>query len=170
MNNRFFILAAVARNRVIGLANRMPWVIPEDLKYFKSLTWDNIVVMGRKTYESIGKPLPGRVNVVFASERISGDVITVGNLEEFFSLVEQKNGSGEWKEKDIFIIGGEKLFESFLPYVAKLYLTRIYENFPGDTFFPEIDMQQWNLVSNIRGIRNAKNPYDYEFHILERKI
>ncbi|MBW6515030.1 MAG: dihydrofolate reductase [Candidatus Cloacimonetes bacterium] len=163
------IVAAVAKNRVIGLANRIPWSLPEDLKHFKNLTWGNIVVMGRKTIESIGKPLPGRVNILFSRKQTDEDVYRVADIDEFFLLIDQKMNSGEWQEKEIFIIGGETLFELFLPYAQKLYLTRINEDFAGDTYFPLYDEDEWLLISSEKGKRDEDNPFDYDFMTYQKR-
>ena len=163
------IIAAVAKNRVIGLANRMPWSLPADLQHFKKLTINNIVVMGRKTLESIGSPLPKRINVVFSRSDVAEDVLRVSDIDEFFLLLERKIITGEWMEKEIFIIGGATLFELFLPYARKLYLTRINENFPGDTYFPLYDEDEWLLISSEKGPKDEDNPYDYDFLLYQKR-
>jgi dihydrofolate reductase len=163
------IIAAVARNRVIGLANRMPWSLPADLQHFKKLTTNNVVVMGRKTLESIGTPLPERVNVVFSRSDVSEDVLRVSDIDDFFLLLERKIITGEWMEKEIFIIGGATLFELFLPYAWKLYLTRINENFPGDTYFPLYEEDEWLFISSEKGPKDEDNPYDYDFLLYQKR-
>ena len=163
------LVVAVAHDRIIGFENRLPWRLPEDVKFFKNLTWDNIVVMGRKTYESIGKTLPARINIVFSSKKIDSDVITVSGFEEFIELKEKMMKTEEWQDKEIFVIGGESIFKLFLPYAQRMYLTMIYEKFEGDIFFPEFEENEWRLVYSEKGIKDKKNPYDYEFRIYERK-
>ncbi len=163
------LIAAIAKNRVIGLANRIPWSLPEDLQHFKRITMDNIVVMGRKTFESIGKPLPGRTNIVFSRKEVSPEVFRVSDIDEFFLLIDRESAEGEWSDKEIFIIGGETLFELFLPYAQKLYLTRINENFAGDTYFPLYDEDEWVLISSEKGKKDEDNPYDYEYLIYQRR-
>lgn len=168
-NSNISLVVAVAHDSVIGFENRLPWRLPEDVKFFKNLTWGNIVVMGRKTYESIGKTLPARLNIVFSGKKIDSDVITVSGLGEFMELKEQMAATEEWQDKEIFVIGGESIFKLFLPYAQRIYLTRIYEKFEGDTFFPLFQENEWKLVYSEKGIRDKKNPYDYEFQIYERK-
>lgn len=165
---RIALIAAASQNRVIGLAKKMPWSLPADLKHFKAITWGHIIVMGRKTYESIGDPLPGRINIVFSAKPLSGNLIRVSGLEDFFHLLSEKDLSQEWKGKRIFIIGGETIFKLFLPYAAMIFLTRINENFAGDTYFPLIDENQWKLTSLKKGLRNSQNPHDYEFLTYEK--
>jgi len=163
------IIAAVSENGVIGEDNRMPWHLPSDLDYFKSITWGNLVIMGRRTYESIGKPLPGRVNIVFSSNELEDDVWSVKNVEEFQMLWQEKTREGSWKDKELFVIGGAELFRLFLPLARKLYITRIHADFPGDTHFPEIDRQKWQLVSTRKGIRDEENRYEHDFLIYVKR-
>jgi dihydrofolate reductase len=163
------LIAAAAENRVIGSANKMPWHLPEDLKRFKSLTWGNIVVMGRKTLESIGNPLPGRINIVLSSQELNSEVLTVSGMHEFFRLAEEKKASGEWLHKEVFIIGGEMIFRLFLPYAQRIYLTQIRETFPGDTFFPELDEREWQLISSEQPEDIVFTGYDYNFLIYEKR-
>ncbi|MFA5499278.1 MAG: dihydrofolate reductase [Candidatus Cloacimonadia bacterium] len=161
------IVVAVAEKDVIGCENKMPWDLPADLNYFKNLTLGNIVVMGRKTYESINQPLPGRINIVITTRKIKNDVITVKNIDEFFELIEQQ--SELWSDKEIFIIGGTAIYKAFLPCVDTIYRTRIYAEFEGDTFFPLIDEKEWYVAETEKGIRDDNNCYDYEFQVLKRR-
>ena len=129
---QFAILAAVASNRVIGLNNSLPWHLPEDLKHFKQLTTGHIVVMGRRTFESIGRPLPNRTNVVLSRQHnlnIPG-VFIVNSIQEI-----QERFTTE--DRPIFIIGGANLYQQTLPLCQRLYLTEIQQDFTGDVFFPE---------------------------------
>lgn len=123
------LIAAVAENRVIGKNGRMPWDIPEDLEYFKRLTTGNAVIMGRKTYEGIGRPLPERRNIILSKTRkFDGEnCVTVSSMEEAIR---------EAGDRDIFVIGGEEVFRMFLPMAEVLYLTEIEREYEGDTFFP----------------------------------
>lgn len=134
------IISAISKNNVIGLNNTLPWHLPEDLKHFKNLTTGKTVVMGRKTFESIGKPLPNRTNIVLSRNNkeinIPG-VITTNNIE---SLIHSEN--------EIFIIGGSEIYSLFLPYANKLYLTLIDEEYEGDTYFPDIDYEKWDMIKS----------------------
>jgi len=156
------IIFAMGRNRVIGKDNNLPWRLPADLAYFKSKTIGHTVIMGRKTYESLGKPLPGRNNVVITRNRaleIEGCTV--------YSSIEEALRLGDSEE--VFVIGGADIYKSFLPYADKLYITSIDDTFEGDTFFPEIDYSLWRLVSDIPGEKNEKNPYMYSFLVYERR-
>jgi len=154
---------AMDRNRAIGYENKLPWHLPADLKFFKTTTMGHPILMGRKTYESIGKPLPGRRNIVLTRDRdyTAAGCDVVHSPEEAIALV----GEGE----EGFVIGGAELFHLFLPYADKMYVTRIDHAFEGDTYFPEIDEGKWRLVSTEAGVRDEKNPYDFRFEIYEKK-
>ena len=138
------IIVAMTDDRVIGRDNKLPWHISEDLKRFKALTMGHPIIMGRKTYESIGKPLPGRHNIVISREpkRSYAGVTVVQSLDaalDAFAAV----------DTELFVIGGAKIYELALPIADRLYLTLIHSKFEGDTFFPEIDLKK-------------------DFHVLER--
>lgn len=155
------LIAAIDRNNVIGKDNKMPWTLPLDLAYFKKLTTGHIVVMGRKTFESMGKALPNRTNWIVTRDK---SYLAEG-CQKFYSIDEVLKASNT---DEIFIIGGEKLYSEFFPAADKLYITLIDESFIGDTYFPEIRGEDWNLVSKIKGEKNEKNPYDYYFMIYEK--
>jgi len=160
------IIVAISENNVIGNRYGMPWHLPNDLQYFKEKTIDNVVVMGRKTYESIGQPLPNRINIVLTSEE-KLDVKRVASIDELFELIERNKEV--YEEKEIFIIGGAEIYELFLPYAQKMYITRIFHQFEGDIFFPVFKAADWSLISKEKGIRDAENDYEYEFQTYERK-
>lgn len=150
------MIAAMDRNRVIGQDNRMPWHIPADLAYFKKITLDHPVIMGRKTFESIGKPLPGRENVILTKKKdyqINGCLI----LHSTSDVLTYS------KDKDVFVIGGAQIYQTLFPYTNRLYITFIAAEFLGDSFFPEINPQQWELIAKTPGERNERNPYEYYF-------
>ncbi len=130
------IIVAMARNRVIGNKNQLPWHLPEDLKHFKQTTMGHTIVMGRKTYESIGRPLPGRNNIVLTrnQEFQAQGVSIIHNLNE---ILHAKDIA---ENEEIFIIGGAQLYTKALPHTETLYLTLIDRDFAGDTHFPEIDL------------------------------
>ena len=131
------LIAAIGRNRVIGKDNSLPWKLPEDMKRFKELTLGKPVVMGRKTFESIGKSLPNRKNIIITRDRnFSADgCITVHSVGE---ALKSAKGSEE-----IMIIGGEQIFKEFLPTANRMYLTFIDEDFEGDAYFPEYNENEW---------------------------
>lgn len=155
-------LVAMSQNRVIGKENDLPWRLPADLAYFKQKTLGHTVIMGRKTYESIGRPLPNRKNVILTRDKqFSADgCIVFHSLEDTLNWLDDKN--------EHFVIGGAEILSQFLPYVKRMYITCIYEDFEGDTYFPELDMSKWTLISKEKGIKDEKNPYDYEFLVYER--
>ncbi|MGD6777487.1 dihydrofolate reductase [Sutcliffiella horikoshii] len=155
------IIVATDRNNLIGKDNDLPWRIPTDLAYFKKVTMGSTIVMGRKTYESIGKPLPYRRNIILSRQDFHAEGCeTLHSLEE----VQQLNKDGE----ELFIIGGAHIFKEALPIADFLYLTYIDEEFVGDTYFPEINEQDWELLSSEKGIKDEKNPYDYYFKKYKR--
>ncbi|MGG3470183.1 dihydrofolate reductase [Neobacillus pocheonensis] len=157
-------IVAMDENRVIGKDNQLPWHLPEDLKFFKRVTLGHPIAMGRKTHESIGRALPGRENIIITrQEGYESECCTV------FYSVEDFVKYSRGQDDEIFVIGGAEIFKETFPFADRLYITRIYENFAGDTFFPEYDLQKWELVSCEKGIKDEKNPYDYEFRIYDKK-
>jgi len=137
--NLISIIAAIDQNYLIGNSNHLPWNIKEDLHFFRRVTMGHPVVMGKRTWLSIGKPLDGRVNVILTHDRtfnIPGCLI-VNSVEEVIS---------QFSEQEIIIIGGAEVFRQFLPYANNLYLTKIKHAFTGDTYFPQIDWNDWNIV------------------------
>ncbi|BDG47414.1 MULTISPECIES: dihydrofolate reductase [Parageobacillus] len=155
---------AMDQNRVIGKDNRLPWHLPADLAYFKKVTMGHAIMMGRKTFESIGRPLPGRENVVVTRNRsFRAEGCTV-----LHSLEEVRQFAAN-RDDEVFVIGGAELFQATLPVADRLYITKIEASFPGDTFYPAFDESQWQLVSYTKGIKDEKNPYDYAFMVYERK-
>jgi dihydrofolate reductase len=158
------MIAAMAENRVIGKDGGMPWHLPGDLRFFKETTYGKTVVMGRKTYESIGKPLPGRKNVVMTSRtNFQPEGVTVVHTKEDVLQLEKK-------EQELVIMGGATLYEAFMPEADRLYLTRIEKEFSGDTFFPEFNESEWETVEERRGEINEKNQIPHMFQTLERKV
>ena len=158
------LLVAISENNVIGKDNKLPWHLPEDLKYFKNTTWALPIIMGRKTFESIGKALPGRTNIVITrNKNLKFDgVKMVTNLEQATKIGESLG------MKEVFVIGGAEIFTTALPGADRIYLTRIHQNFEGDVFFPEID-KSWELISNRNNSPDEKNKYACSFQIWERR-
>lgn len=148
---------------MIGSGNKLPWHLPADLKRFKALTLNHPVIMGRKTFESIGKPLPGRTNIVVTRQK---DLKPCGYLvahstDEALQLAQDS--------QEIFAIGGLKIFEAFLPYADKIYLTMIHHDFEGDTRLFTIEEKSWQEVSREDFPADSENRYPYSFLIYERK-
>lgn len=156
------IIAALARNGAIGRGNRMPWRLPEDLKRFRRLTMGHAVIMGRKTFESIGSPLAGRSNIVITRSRDWNPpgCVVVHSLEAAFDAA---GNSGE-----AFVIGGAQIYELALPRARRLYLTEIERDFEGDAFFPQLDRLRWREVSRERHARRGAEDFDYAFVEYER--
>jgi dihydrofolate reductase len=157
------MILAMDRNRVIGLDNDIPWRLPADLKRFKSVTMGKPIIMGRKTYESIGRPLPGRHNIVVTrSKGYQAEGCTVvGSLNEALAAA---IGSEE-----VMIIGGATLYEQLLPCADRLYLTLIEANVEGDTFFPEIEITKWEEVSQETFEADDTNPFAFRIVTLDRR-
>ncbi|NMA96114.1 MAG: dihydrofolate reductase, partial [Clostridiales bacterium] len=147
---------------VIGLNNDMPWHLPEDLKYFQRTTMGKTVVMGRKTFESLKKPLKGRKNIILTRNKSFAhrSCLVLNSLEDVLAEVRG--------EKETFIIGGAKIYRLFLPYAKRIYMTYIDHEFEGDTFLPEISLTDWILTSETPGRKDEKNPYNYYFRVYDR--
>jgi len=158
-------IVAVSENNVIGKDNQLPWHLPSDMKYFKNKTWAMPVVMGRKTFEALGKPLEGRTNIVITRQtdwRPAG-VEIVHSIDQ--AIVE----ATKLDAKEIFIIGGAEIFSAALPSADRIYLTLIHHGFEGDAFFPELKQEEWKLVSNKDHEADEKNKYAHSFQVWERK-
>lgn len=158
------LLVAMDRNNVIGFENDMPWHLPNDLKFFKETTTGNTIVMGRKTFESIGRVLPNRKHIVLtkSNNNFPDEVEVVQDIESIIQLSESN-------DEELFVIGGGNIFKQLLPYADKLYVTLINETFEGDVFFPNISMEEWEEVSKEKGIQDERNPYEYYFIQYVRK-
>ncbi|WIF94904.1 dihydrofolate reductase [Caminicella sporogenes] len=158
------IIAAMDKNGLIGKNGVLPWHLPKDLEYFKKVTTGHIVIMGRKTYESLGKPLQKRRNIVLTNNKSfkADGVEIVYSVEEALSKIYKK-------DEEVFIIGGKKIYEQFISVSNKLYITKIEYEFKGDTYFPYIDYNDWELVSIKRGILDELNPYKYYYYIYKRR-
>lgn len=162
------LIVAQSVNRVIGRENKMPWHLPEDLQYFKRVTMGNAIVMGRKTFESIGRPLPGRTNIVVtrnadyqaAGVEVVHDLATALSRAEDLALI---NGNEE-----LLVIGGSELYHQALPAAERLYLTQVHAEVEGDAFFPALDMHEWQEVGREDYAADERNPYAYSFLVLDR--
>ncbi|MBI3576081.1 MAG: type 3 dihydrofolate reductase [Gammaproteobacteria bacterium] len=159
---RISIIAALAENRVIGVNNTLPWRLPNDLKHFRRLTTGHAIILGRKNYESIGKPLPERTNIVITRNR---DFRATGCLVAH-SLDEALTLAGN--DPEIFVIGGAEIYRAALARTNRLYLTRVHATIAGDTHFPEFDETEWREISRERHERDERHAYDYSFVVLER--
>ncbi|MFT0212284.1 dihydrofolate reductase [Pseudomonas sp. F1_0610] len=157
------LIVATTENNVIGLNNKMPWHLPEDLKYFKRRTLGKPVIMGRKTWESLGRPLPSRLNIV-VSRQVD---LTLEGAEVFADLKQACQRAQMWAQQqavdEVMIIGGAQLYQQALPIVDRVYRTRIHMTCEGDAFFPELDEQQWHqLEAESYPARESLPAYTFE--------
>lgn len=156
------IIVAMAENRVIGVTNTLPWRLPEDLRHFRRLTTGHAVIMGRKNYESIGKPLPERRNIVLTrqpSYSASGCIVT-------HSPDEALSAAGD--DPEIFVIGGADLYREFLPVADRLYLTLVHARIDGDTYFPHYEASEWRETGREEHSADDRHIHNYTFLTLER--
>lgn len=154
---RISILVAMARNRTIGINNTLPWRIPEDLKHFKTLTMGHCMIMGRKTFDSIGKPLPGRTSIVVTRNRelrISGCTMAHSLLEAIAACA---------NDDEIFVVGGAELYAQALPLTDTLYVTEIQQDVEGDAHFPPFDRAQWQEISREKRAQEVPQALEYHF-------
>lgn len=159
------LIVAVSENGVIGKDNQLPWHLPKDLKYFKNQTWGMPILMGRKTFESIGKPLPGRKSIVITRNNDwQHDGVEVVHSVE--AAIEKAKELGA---KEIFVIGGAEIFHTSLPKADRIYLTRVHHHVDGDVYFESPDAEQWNLIKNQFSPSDEKNAYSHTFQVWERK-
>ena len=157
------IIAGMDNNRLIGQGNRLPWRLPADMQHFRRHTLGKPVLMGRKTFESIGKPLPQRTNIILTHDlnyRAEGCIIT-HSIEE---ALDAATGSEE-----TMIIGGASIYELFFPLTNRLYLTYIHDCFQGDVYFPAFDLADWQEVKRVDRQPDEKNPHPYSFLFLHRR-
>ena len=159
------IVVAASENQVIGRDNQLLWHLPNDMKFFKNCTWAMPVIMGRKTFESLGKALSGRTNIVITRQQDweAPGVQVVSSLEEAVSK------AAEVDAKEAFVIGGGEIYEQALPLTNRIYLTRVHVSLEGDTYFPVLDPAKWVLLSNLDFPADDKHAYPYSFQVWERK-
>lgn len=155
------IIVAASTNNVIGVRGELPWRLSDDLRHFKATTMGKPIVMGRKTYESIGRPLPGRQNIVITRQAnfVAEGCDVVASLEDAAA----KTGD----EKEIVVIGGSEIYSLALPMAERLYLTRVHAEVDGDAFFPEIDKTEWRLMTDEPHEADERNEYPYSFRVFE---
>jgi len=157
-------LVAASENNVIGKNNQLPWNLPDDFKYFKNKTWGMPVIMGRNTFESLANSLPGRFNIVVTSQNLNKENIIVAH-----SIDEAIAKGIETDCKEIFIIGGGKIFEQSMNIVNRIYITRVHTIIDGDAFYPVIDEPYWERVSSDKHFADDKHAFDYTFEIWQKK-
>ncbi len=162
---KMYIIAAIANNNVIGSENRLIWHLPADLKHFRELTMGHTLIMGRKTFESIGKPLKGRKTIVVTSGKdydAQGEQVA-HHIKEAVRMVKD--------EKEVFVAGGSDIYEQTIDlyHTRRMYITRIFANFEGDAFFPEIDPEKWELIDMEEHKPDENNKYPYAFMTYKKK-
>jgi dihydrofolate reductase len=156
------IIVAMDRNRVIGKGDALPWHISSDLKNFKKITMGKPIVMGRKTHESIGRPLPGRENIILTRDKtyqVEGCTV-LHSMDEIFEHCKNV--------EEVMITGGSEIYKLSLEQASRLYLTEVHTEIEGDTYFPEFDRDEWDEVSREDFEADEKNEFDYSFVLLER--
>ena len=157
------LIVAMAANGAIGRDNSLPWRLPDDLKRFKAITTGKPLLMGRKTYESIGRPLPGRTNLVLTRDREwrADGVVIVRSLGQALGCARDA--------EELVAIGGEEIYRLLMPFARRIYLTLVHADIPGDTFFPDFDPTQWADVECHSHQADERNRYAFTFMTLERK-
>ena len=159
------LIVAAAENNSIGKNNQLLWHLPNDLKFFKNTTWGMPVIMGRKTFEAVNKPLPGRFNIVITRQdgwKADG-VIVVKDINDALQKAAETNC------KEIFIIGGGEIYKQAIEMAGKIYLTRVHANIDGDTFFPAIDENKWQIINNEDFGVDEKHAFAYSFQVWTKK-
>src|SRR5260221_6361579 len=159
------LVVAAAENNAIGKDNQLLWCLPNDMKFFKNVTWGMVVIMGRKTLESLGKPLKGRKNIVITRRSLQVDgALVVKSLEDALSAAK------EMDVKEVMVIGGGEIYKLALPKANRIYITRVHASpEDGDTFFPEFSEKEWKLVSKKDYDADSRHAYAYSFQLWEKK-
>jgi dihydrofolate reductase len=162
---RISFIVAKSLNNVIGRNNQLPWHLKDDLQNFKRLTTGHHILMGRKTFESIGKPLPGRISLVCSSEQrpVQDQVLWFNSI---FRAIKHAERNGE---SELFVIGGEKIFKSALSLADRIYLTEVKAEVEGDVFFPQLSLKNWKKVSEQQFSKDAHNDFDFSIQVLDRR-
>ena len=166
---RIAVIVAAAENGVIGSANGLPWHLPEDLRYFRRMTMGKPIVMGRRTFESIGRPLPGRTNIVISRNPAyaAAGVKVVESLDQALCLARER--AREEEVPEVVVIGGAQIYRQALPCADRVYLTEVHASVAGDVLLPTVDWHEWREVSRESHRAGEENPYDYSFVVYERK-
>ena len=161
---RISLIAAMGKDRVIGIENRLPWRLPADMKHFRALTMGKAVLMGRKTFESIGKPLTGRTNIVVSRDPdfLPAGVTVASSIAEALAV-------GEQSDDEVMVIGGASFYAQLLPRAQRLYLTEVHHDFAGDAYFPAWNPGDWREAAREDHPAGVGNPYPYSFVTLVRR-
>jgi dihydrofolate reductase len=158
------LVVAAAKNNAIGKEGALPWHLPNDMKHFKNVTWAMPVIMGRKTFETLGKPLKGRKNIVITRQKgfKPEGAIVVNNFEDALFVAKETDA------KEAMVIGGGEIYKMAFAKAGRIYLTRVDAEPEGDTFFPELDKKAWKLVSQKDNLPDEKNSYAHSFQVWEK--
>ena len=158
------IIVAIAKNNAIGKDNQLLWHLPEDLKRFKRFTTGHNIIMGRKTFESLGRVLPNRHHIILCNDmEMNIDNPDVEVLEDISMLDKYINS-----EEESFVIGGATMYKLLMPYAQKMYITEIDKDFDGDVYFPEISLDEWKVTEREKGPKDDENDFEYEYVTYER--
>lgn len=160
------LVVAASTNNVIGKNNQLVWNLPEDMKHFRNTTWGMPIVMGRKTFETFKRPLPGRKNIVLSNQKglkINGAIV-LNDMKDVEFLVK------EMDVKEMMVIGGGEIYNAYFPKASRIYLTRVDAVVEGDTFFPGIEEKDWKRISSIKNKANDKHAFDFSYEVWERKV
>ena len=159
------IIVAIAKNNAIGKDNKLLWHLPEDLKRFKRLTTGHNIIMGRKTFESLGRVLPNRHHIILCNDaKLNIEDENVEILDDISKLDKYINS-----EEENFVIGGATMYKLLMPYAKKMYITEIDKDFDGDVYFPEISLNEWKATEREQGPEDNENDFEYEYVTYERK-
>lgn len=160
------IIVAISTNNIIGKKNEIPWHLPADFKYFREKTTGHHIIMGRKTFDSIGRPLPNRTSIVITRQKdyVCEGCLIAHSLEEAINLVKENA-----VEDEVFIIGGKQIYDEALKIANKMYITIVHAGIDGDTSFPEYNKSDWNVISMIERLSDEKNIYNLTFLTLEKR-
>ena len=166
---RIALIVAMARNRVIGRNNALPWHLPGDLRYFRQITMGKPVIMGRKTWDSIGRPLPGRMNVVITRNVEWSVPVGAARVESLDAALVKADAQAELDGVDeVMIIGGGQIYAEALALVDRLYVTQVHAEVAGDAYFPVVNWDEWEEIGREDFSASDNNPYDYSFVIYQR--
>ena len=161
------LIVAAGTNHAIGKDNQLLWHLPQDLKFFKNTTWTMPVIMGRKTFESVGsKPLPGRLNIILSRQSSPGQENDLLKFASDPSTAIQL--AGDFGTKEVFIAGGAEIYRQFMPLANRIYMTRVHAHFEADSFFPDINTDEWTLVQNKDFNPDEKHAYSFSIQVWER--
>lgn len=156
------LIAAMDKNRLIGVDNGLPWHLPADFKHFKEVTMGKPIIMGRKTFESIGRPLPGRKNIVISRSGFNAEGVIVADSIDA-ALDEVKDSD------EAMVIGGANLYQQILPLAQRMYLTQVDAECTGDAWFPEFDLEEWQIINKSKYFADEKNNYNFEVITYQRE-